>query len=82
VYHTGLAEPVPENNNSLGRVRARRAGSNPSSLYIKMADQGIKVCHSEEANSDTICLVPNNRPTKNLSFPKGPYVFFGGTDFQ
>jgi hypothetical protein len=50
-----------------------------------LKNQGIKVCHSEEANPEIYCLVYDNRPTKNLMFPKPQSVFLtlhAGTDFQ
>jgi hypothetical protein len=37
---------------------------------------GIKDCHSEEANLELYCLVKNNRPTQNLSFPIAQSLFF------
>jgi hypothetical protein len=39
------------------------------------ADRVLKVCHSEEVNAELFCLIYNNRPTKNLTFPKPKSVF-------
>jgi hypothetical protein len=51
-------------------------GQRPRRYTQLRCGPGTKVCHSEEANPNFIVLVYNNRPTKNLTFPKAPPVFF------
>jgi hypothetical protein len=57
-------------------ARLISTGQRPRRYRQLQCGPGIKVCHSEEANPELYCLVENNRPTKNLTFPKAQSVFF------